>query len=294
MDRIERIKGALFGVACGDALGGTLEFTSKSEGIRIYGYHKEIIGGGVMHLKPGEVTDDTKMTIAVAEGIIENPEDPIKAIGKKFVDWYLTRPKDIGITCNEAISKYMQCGSWNEASLYVDKISEGKTAGNGTLMRCIPPALYYSDYKKMISVTITQSQMTHYDKKASDACALYNTIVYKYLNGEDKEKAVLDTVKENKEYECIFHLNRSELNPSGYVVDTFKCALWAFLNNFNAENIICEAVNLYGDPDTIGAIAGGLAGAYYGYKSISKRWIEKIIVKEKLMLISDSINKTFI
>jgi ADP-ribosylglycohydrolase len=74
MDRYERMLGGLFGVACGDALGGTLEFMSKDEINRKYGYLKEIIGGGCWDLKPGEVTDDTMMTIAVAEGILDNPE----------------------------------------------------------------------------------------------------------------------------------------------------------------------------------------------------------------------------
>ena len=55
------------------------------------------------------------------------------------------------------------------------------------------------------------------------------------------------------------------------------------INNSNVEDIICEAVNLYGDPDTIGAIAGGLAGVYYGYNAIPERWREKILVKEKLI-----------
>ena len=291
MERGERIRGALFGVACGDALGGTLEFTSKSKGEKLYGYHKEIIGGGAMHLKPGDITDDTIMTMAVAEGIIENPENPIEAIGRRFVDWYLTGPIDIGNTCSDAISKYIQSGSWEAASLYVDKITGGRTAGNGTLMRCIAPALFYRGYEKMISVTRAQSEMTHYDKQASEACTLYNTIIYKYLAGEDKEKAVLDTLKENKKYESVFQINKDELHPSGYVVDSFKCALWAFLNHSNVEDIICAAVNLYGDPDTIGAITGGLAGTYYGYNAIPERWRNKLIVKEKLMLISEKLNQ---
>ena len=290
MERIERVLGALFGVACGDALGGTLEFTSESEGKKLYGYHKEIIGGGFMSLSPGEVTDDTIMTIAVAEGIIENPNIPIEAIGKRFVSWYNTDPKDIGITCQDAIARYIKSNDWNDASLYVHSISNGMTAGNGTLMRCIPAALYYRDYDKMVEVTKAQSKMTHYDEKASEACILYNTIVYKYLKGEDKEKAIVETLKGYKEYENIMFVDRQELNPSGYVVDTFQCALWCFINNSNVEDIICEAVNLYGDPDTIGAIAGGLAGVYYGYNNIPRRWTDKIILKDKLLKLSDKLN----
>jgi len=290
MERIDRIMGALFGVACGDALGGTLEFMSKKHGKSLYGYHKEMIGGGLMHLKPGEVTDDTMMTIAVAEGIIENKQAPINNIGEKFISWYNTDPKDIGITCSDAISKYLKCGDWNEASLYVHNISGGMSAGNGSLMRCIPVALCYGDIYKLVEVSRAQSKMTHFDEKASDACIIYNMIVYKYLNGENKDKAVIEAIKGNKEYENIFSLKKEMLNPSGYVVDSLKCALYCFLKNSNVGDIICEAVNLYGDPDTIGAIAGGLAGAYYGYSNIPERWRNKIILKNKLKSIAEKLN----
>ncbi|MCJ7691006.1 MAG: ADP-ribosylglycohydrolase family protein [Clostridiaceae bacterium] len=282
MDRLERVLGGLFGVASGDALGGTLEFTPKYIGVEKYGYHKNIIGGGKMNLKPGDVTDDTVMTIAVAEGILENSNSPITAIGRRFVEWYKTDPIDIGITCQDSIDEFIHCGDWMEAGLRVYKDSDGMNAGNGSLMRCIPVPLFYRDFDKMVEITKTQSDMTHYNIKASDACILYNTIVYKYLDGGDKLETIKEVVKDHKEYEKVFHMKKEDLNPSGYVVDTFQCALWCFINNSNVEDVICEAVNLYGDPDTIGAIAGGLAGVYYGYSAIPERWREKILVKEKL------------
>ena len=286
MDRLERVLGGLFGVASGDALGGTLEFTPKYIGVEKYGYHKEIIGGGKMHLESGQVTDDTIMTIAVGEGILENFNAPISPIGRRFVEWFNSNPPDIGITCQEAISEFIHCGDWTEASLKVYKYSNGMNAGNGTLMRCIPVALFYRDLDKMVEITKAQSDMTHYNEKASDACILYNTIVYKYLDGGDKLETIKEVIKGHEEYEKVFQMKKENLNPSGYVVDTLQCALWCFINNSNVEDIICEAVNLYGDPDTIGAIAGGLAGVYYGYAAIPERWREKILVKEKLLVLA--------
>lgn len=289
MDRLERVSGGLFGVACGDALGGTLEFTNKNIGIQMYGYHREIVGGGVMKLMPGEVTDDTIMTIAVAEGILENSENPIEAIGKRFVKWYNSNPPDIGITCQDAIWEFINCGDWIEAGLRVKAYSKGMNAGNGTLMRCIPAALYYNNFDKMIEVTKAQSDMTHYNEKASEACILYNTIIYRYLNEGKKLEVVKDVMKGYPEYERVFSMTKDDLNASGYVVDSLQCALWCFINNNTVEDIICEAVNLYGDPDTIGAIAGGLAGVYYGYNSIPERWREKILVKKDLKNIAQMI-----
>ncbi|RAK20382.1 ADP-ribosylglycohydrolase [Anoxybacillus vitaminiphilus] len=89
---LDRIKGGLFGVAIGDALGATTEFMSAEEIRGTYGKVTDIIGGGWLDLLPGEVTDDTAMTIAVAKGIIRNKENPIAAIGEEFLKWYKTNP----------------------------------------------------------------------------------------------------------------------------------------------------------------------------------------------------------
>lgn len=290
MERLERVLGGLLGVACGDALGATLEFTPKYIGVKKYGFHTDIIGGGEMELRPGEVTDDTVMTIAVGEGIIEEPNAPIPAIGRKFVEWYETDPTDIGITCQDAIGEFIDCGDWNKAGRRVFRYSNGMNAGNGTLMRCISVPLFYREFDKMVEITKAQSDMTHYNVKVSEACILYNTIIYKYLNGGEKIETIKEVLEGHEEYNKVFNMSKKNLNASGYVVDSFQCALWCFINNSNVEDIICEAVNLYGDPDTIGAIAGGLAGVYYGYTSIPKRWKEKIILKDKLVELGEKLN----
>lgn len=96
----DRIAGALYGVAIGDAMGAPLEFMSKDEIARAHGRVTEMIGGGWLNVEPGEITDDTQMTLAVAEGIIENPDDPVKGIGNRFIEWAKSGPKDIGTTCS--------------------------------------------------------------------------------------------------------------------------------------------------------------------------------------------------
>ena len=292
MDRLERVLGGLFGVACGDALGATLEFIDKDMGVEKYGYHKDIIGGGKMNLEAGGVTDDTVMTIAVAEGMLANPDSPIDEIGDRFIKWYLSGPPDIGITCQDAISEFIECKDWKKAGLRVYELSDGWNAGNGTLMRCIPVPLYYKDFDKMVEITKAQSDMTHYNEEVSDACIIYNTIVYNYLKGGDKIETIEKAVKGHGEYEEVFWMKKEELNPSGYVVDSLQCALWCFINNSEVEDIICEAVNLYGDPDTIGAIAGGLAGVYYGYNAIPERWREKLLIKDELISLAEKLNKS--
>lgn len=285
MDRYNRILGGLFGVACGDALGGTLEFMEKDEVEEKYGYLKDIIGGGCWDLKPGEVTDDTDMTIAVAEGILDNPANPIEHIGRYFIDWFDSNPKDIGNIIRCALNEYKKTEDWSRAAYNAHEQNGGRSAGNGSLMRCLPVALYYTDMERMLEITASQSELTHYDKKATDACRFYNTLVYHYLNNELKLPCIRKHIEDYPEYKKVFQISKDELNPSGYVFDTLVCALWCFINTSTFEDAVCEAANLGGDADTIAAITGGIAGVYYGYDSIPDRWKDKILVKDKLISI---------
>lgn len=291
MDRYERILGGLFGVACGDALGGALEFMPRDEIKRKYGYVKDIIGGGYWGLIPGEVTDDTMMTIAVAEGILDNPENPIEDIGKHFVKWYDSKPKDIGNIIRIALGEYKRSSDWMKTAYYAHQATGGMSAGNGSLMRCLPVALYYNDIEKMLEITAAQSLLTHYDNKATDACQFYNLLVYHYLYGKSKISTIKEHIEKYPEYKQAFKLSKDELKPSGYVVDTLVCALWCFINTSSFEDAVCEAVNPGGDADTIGAITGGMAGVYYGYNAIPDRWEEKILVRDKLISIVQRIFK---
>jgi len=125
-------------------LGATLEFLTKEEVRRKYGQLKEIIGGGWQNLKPGEWTDDTEMMLAVAEGILANPHDPVQYIGEKFLEWFKPNPPDIGNTIRSVLIKYQELWDWHKAAEAVHK--EGiRTAGNGALMRTLPLAFAYRD-----------------------------------------------------------------------------------------------------------------------------------------------------
>ncbi|MEK3725376.1 ADP-ribosylglycohydrolase family protein [Paenibacillus sp. FSL H8-0034] len=116
MDVFNRIKGGLYGVAIGDALGGTTEFMTSKEVKAKYGYLTEIIGGGVWELEKGEVTDDTMMTLCVAEGILANPLNPMPYIGEQFMNWYRTDPKDIGNIIRHVLATFE--GNWFEAAFF--------------------------------------------------------------------------------------------------------------------------------------------------------------------------------
>lgn len=140
---LNKIRGALFGLAIGDALGGTTEFLTKEEIKNKYGKVSEIMGGGVWKLEKGETTDDTAMTLAVARGIIKNPQNPIKEIGEEFLKWYAQRPKDVGVIISTVLSTFN--GNWFETAKkahyqYLNELS----AGNGSFLRCFFPLLLYA------------------------------------------------------------------------------------------------------------------------------------------------------
>lgn len=263
----ERIRGALFGVACGDALGGPLEFMTPEEIKRKYGKEvREMVGGGWLSLRPGETTDDTAMTLAVAEGIAECPEDPIMRIGQKFITWYSSMPKDVGMTCAQVIRQACQRDAntesdWYKYSQEVDRAMNGRTGGNGALMRTVYVGLYYEDDETREDMADRIASMTHWSDEAGEDCRTYSMLVNEALTDPEK---VLRTIKE------LWADEHAE--PTGYTRDSMTCALNAIATTDNLEDAIVKAVNLGGDADTIGAITGGLAGAIYGYEQIPARW----------------------
>ncbi|MNW48350.1 ADP-ribosyl-[dinitrogen reductase] glycohydrolase [compost metagenome] len=274
----DKVKGALLGVAVGDALGGPMEFMSSSEIKHRYGRVTEMLGGGWLNLRPGEVTDDTEMTLCVAYGIASSPKKPLRDIGMNFVAW-IHQAKDVGETCRLAILHAKKTANlsenpdwddvWRKAAQYADFKLNGKSAGNGSLMRTIYPALYYDDEEQAAHIAAMQSQMTHYDPVSAEVCAWYVRLVHRIVRGMNKEQL---TKEIQWRYPELIH----PCEPTGYVMDTLSCALRSVLYSSSAEEAIIHAANLGGDTDTIAAIAGGIAGALYGAQSLPKRWIQAL------------------
>lgn len=281
-DLLDKIKGGLYGVAVGDALGGTTEFMSVKEIQARYGYLTEIIGGGAWRLEPGEVTDDTMMTLCVAEGILENPRDPLEAIGAQFMSWYQTRPKDIGNIIRHTFENVEE--NWFEAA-YITHIEMGQSAGNGSLMRCLPVALAYKDWAKIEHISHMQSKMTHYDERCNEACVLYNRIAFRLVQGEEL-KGVIQQELIGTEYEGML-TSEPNCKASGFVVHTFRWVLHILLEASDFSEVVQRAANLGDDSDTIGAIAGGLAGIYYGYEQIPAKYAEAILIRDRLDEVAD-------
>lgn len=280
MERSEdRVRGALYGVAVGDALGAPLEFMNATQIKQQYGaLVREMVGGGWLSLAPGETTDDTDMTLAVCEGIMESPSAPIEPIGRRFIQWVDTQPKDVGMTCMRSIQTAranLAAGmdaeaAWDAAGKRTAEENGDRSGGNGALMRTIGTALAYEDAVERATRTTQIAEMTHYDDLSSDICRHYAEAVSHFVHGEQNAGV---RILEAMAAECGFD---GKPAPTGWVRDSMECAYLTFVEEAGFENVLVHAVNLGGDADTIGAIAGGLAGAYYGYNAIPQRWIDAL------------------
>lgn len=275
----DRVRGALYGVAVGDALGAPLEFMNATQIKQQYGAPvREMVGGGWLSLVPGETTDDTDMTLAVCEGIMESPSAPIEPIGRRFIQWVDTQPKDVGMTCMRSIQTAranLAAGmdaeaAWDAAGKRTAEKNGDRSGGNGALMRTIGAALAYEDAEERAARATQIAEMTHYDDLSSDICRRYVAAVSHFVHGEQNAGVrILDAMAT----ECGFD---GKPAPTGWVRDSMECAYLAFVEEAGFENVLVHAVNLGGDADTIGAIAGGLAGACYGYDAIPQRWIDAL------------------
>lgn len=293
----DSICGTMFGVAVGDALGAPLEFMSAKSIQQQHGTVRDMIGGGWLNVLPGEVTDDTQMTLAVAHGILDFPHDPIEAIGRYFVKWYNSSPKDVGATCASSIRSAI-CAArkkqsptkadWKRASKVTHNLTAGRTAGNGSLMRTAYVGLYYSDEQEIRQKAYDISRMTHYDEDTAIDCADYCAALSRMVRTDslDARFAAIIGYTERKGRYSFDSLSSPFFapNPTGYVVDSFSAALHCIYTTRSFEDAVIKAVNLGGDADTIGAITGGLAGALYGYEAIPDRWTKCLAPKDRAEL----------
>lgn len=275
----DRIKGALYGVAVGDALGGPLEFVRRSTIQKAYpNGMREMMGGGWLDLKPGETTDDTAMTLCVANGIVDaelstkgktaSDDEIAYAVGNRFIAWLNKNPPDVGTTCRLAImtarrnvGKESPAETWIHAARTLGSDQEG----NGALMRCVYPGLWYRDEKTAESVAVLQARMTHSGENSASYCGRYAAAIWKLIRGKMPMTQIAGKVDAMPE----------DWSPSGYIEETAKAVALAMMES-TFEEILVTAVNYGGDADTVGAIAGGVAGAKYGYTSIPQRWIQRL------------------
>ncbi len=269
----QRAIAAYLGLAVGDALGATVEFMTPREIAHKHGVHKEIIGGGWLHLKPGMVTDDTTMSLALGDALLEAGGIDAHTIGKHFDQWMRNKPVDIGNTVRRGILHFRNKGETRVPANEYD-------GGNGACMRVLPIAIATLGQDEAIveAATETQSHITH-NNPLSDAgtlcvvrmlqMALQGTTIAQLRQGP--VEALLQAHPE-----FVFRRKHPSENPSGFIVHTLRVVFSALFDTDNFEDCLIDTVNRGGDADTTGAIAGMIAGALYGVKALPDRWLNKL------------------
>ena len=293
---LNRFHGCLLGLAVGDAVGTTVEFQPRGS----FSPVTELVGGGPFHLKPGQWTDDTSMALCLATSLIAtNGFDPVDQMDR-YWDWYQNgylsstgNCFDIGNTVRDALERYKQIG--NPFSGSTDPYS----AGNGSLMRMAPIALFYfPDLEKSIKFAGESSRTTHGALECVEACQLFAEMLFRALSGLSKEEILLNpTVKiSSPKIGDIARKNYSQKNiqqirGTGYVVDSLEAALWCFQQTTSFEAAILQAANLGDDADTTAAICGQIAGAFYGESGIPATWLEKLFLRAEMIDLTDKLSR---
>ncbi|MGR8929207.1 MAG: ADP-ribosyl-[dinitrogen reductase] hydrolase [Gammaproteobacteria bacterium] len=265
----DRALGAYLGFACGDALGATVEFMSPKRIQKRYGVHREIIGGGWLGLEAGQVTDDTQMSLALGQAIIDYPGWNLKAVADNFLAWLESEPPDIGNTCRRGILRYRDLGELSGQA-------REDEAGNGACMRNLPVVLATLNRTALFeSWSLQQSHITHNNPLSDAATLALGRMAGRLINGEDTDFCERQSENLVKQYPA-FSFDPYPGRASGYIVDTVQTVLHYFFNSDDFESCVVAVVNQGDDADTTGALAGMLAGAKYGVEQIPRRWLSSL------------------
>jgi len=291
----DRYIGSMLGLAVGDALGAPVEFREKDSFDKIEQYKR----GGKFNLEIGEYTDDTSLALCLAQSLIDkngvDQKDQLSKYLKWFEDGYMSannRSIGCGKTTLRALYRYMskdcsECGN--------SRLTKG--AGNGSLMKTAPIALFYAkDTALAMEMAKKSSLTTHGLPICSDASMYMTGLIIGAIKGKSKEellsieyaKELFDKRKNYRFHEEIIALaeggykdkSRDEIEARAYVVKTLESALWAFYNTNKFDEGLILVVNLGNDADTVGAVYGQLAGAYYGIDAISKEYRDNLMRRD--------------
>lgn len=264
-----RARGAYLGLAVGDALGATTEFMSPGEIHMRYGVHQDIVGGGWLHLKAGSVTDDTGMSLALGDALLEAGGMDAAVVGRHFLAWLRGKPVDVGHTVRRGLQRVMHVGT------LVAPYSE-YSAGNGTAMRNLPVVLAtLADDAAFAGWSRAQGRITHNHPEAEAGTLMLGDLTRQaVLLGA--EAPLQSLARRWGEHEPKFDFRRFYGDTDGYIVHTVRLVTHFLFNTFDFESYVVAVVNQGGDADTNGALAGALAGAFYGPDAIPARWLKQL------------------
>jgi ADP-ribosyl-[dinitrogen reductase] hydrolase len=286
----DRYAGVMLGLACGDALGGPVEFLSREEIVSRYpGGVREFVGGGWLSLAPGEVTDDTQQTLILAEALTEAGLE-IDRFAAGLLAWHASKPKDVGSTTRVALEALaagtppLAAGAAAVAERGVDG-----SASNGAVMRCAPVALRFRrDPEGLVRASLDSARITHAEDRAAWATVAVNQGIAYLLNGgpiAHVAEAAAEAVENDEVCEALLGAaarDVSQVRAGGFVLETIGASFWALQHARDARAAIEAAVAFGEDADSTGAVTGALAGAAYCALALPESWREGVQFRDRL------------
>src|SRR3954468_23286938 len=276
----DRYLGTMLGLACGDALGGPVEFRTRDDIAAELpeGLH-EFVGGGWLSLAPGEVTDDTQQTLILADALTAQGLD-LERLAQGLVAWLRGNPKDIGDTTRIALNPLAAGAPPLEAgAVALAQRGERGAASNGAVMRCAPVALrFLGDPERLTRASLDSARVTHAEERAAWATVALNQALVHLLRGgsvADAPGAAVEGIHNLELCGVILsaaHRQREDVRAKGFVLETIGAAFWSLLHAESAREAIELAVSFGDDADSTGAVTGALAGAHYGASNLPETW----------------------
>jgi len=304
-----RARGAMVGLAVGDALGAPIEFGERGTIVTDY------MDTGPWKIPIGGWTDDTAQALCLAEGILADAT--LEQQMDIFVKWLTEghnsctgKAVGIGGTTLKSLMTYRVTGQ-------IKPPTDEHSAGNGCIMRLAPVVIHGAAHDdrtmhQIVDECRESCKLTHGAPVAIECTALFGTMLVDTLDGCTKTEIRHsgDWLNLGNEFDHIIngeYRNKTEsstrsysfggvehiehdLKPSGYCVDTLECALWAFYHTDTFEDGMTKVLSLGGDADTIGAVYGQLAGAHYGYEAIPQRWRDGLVWHDKIVDLADKLS----
>ena len=292
----DRARGALVGLACGDAVGTTLEFQAPGTFTPI----DDMVGGGPFDLAPGRWTDDTSMALCLAESLLDRGDhDPVDQL-RRYVMWwrqgYLSstgRCFDIGTQTRAGLARFVAGGEPHDPNPDPDR------AANGSLMRLAGvPIRWWRDPALAADRAGASSRTTHAADRPVDACRVLGAMIAALIAGRDADLVFDPSFWQfgslHPEVEAVARgswraKQPPEIRGSGYCVAAIEAALWAVAGARDFRSAVLRAANLGDDADTTAAIAGQLAGARFGMPAIPDSWLQRLWLRARITSLADGL-----
>ena len=247
MDR-NKAKGMLWGLVVGDAFGSPIQFSGRDS----HPWITEMVACPVFGLPPGYWTDDGSMAMCVMDSFVRKGGYDLKDIAATFVRW---------LKEGSSVMAFARTGSLVNG--------HEDSQGNGSVMRFAPSYLIARALGRP-EIIHEVSDVTHASATVREVCDRFAGVLDEHLAGNRTQMGPGAELK------------REQVNNSGWAVSTLDAALWAFNTTESFEEGLIAAVNLGGDSDSIGAVFGQIAGAFYGFDAIPDRWVKAVKTWEKV------------